>query len=60
MPGTPYTGVTTDHSAVAATTARLLELSARLSAAREVSKALMLGEEAGEEAAPQIRSSEAF
>ena len=47
---------------VAATTARLLELSARLSAAREVSKALMLGEDAGEEAAgaPQMRAAQAF
>ena len=53
--------MTTDHSAVAATTARLLELSARLSAAREVSKALM-GEESGEEAAGdhQMGSLEAF
>jgi hypothetical protein len=59
--GTSYTGLTTDHSAVSATMARLLELSARLSAAREVSKALM-GEESGEEAAGdhQMGSLEAF
>ena len=59
--GTSYTGLTTDHSAVSATMARLLELSARLSAAREVSKALT-GEESGEEAAGdhQMGSLEAF
>ena len=51
----------TDHSAASASLARLLELSARLSAARKVSEALM-GEESDEEAAGdlQMGSLEAF
>ena len=49
-----YTKETVDHTTISATMTRLLELSKRLSAAREVSKALT-GEESGEEAAGDHR-----